>query len=206
MVLGVLVVSFSLFSGQVASPAVEAPPARWSVGTGLGLFEGTGLAALGSLSGGLLNTALLNVSPAPRVTFERLINDRLTLGLGLVAQYGKAVEGGTEQGSVSALLGPRWIFTNPESPIALSGYVAGLVGYGVVAVSQVAGGTLTLGGVIGAALERVLIDRLALRLQLQLLRVTWSESWQTGALAAQVSHNTQVSFIPGPSLELRFYF
>lgn len=243
MVAVALSLSLSLFAAQVepvpadpapvpvAAPAVAPapPPApvpswpRWSVGTGVGLFDGAPVGllggGLGSLGGGgtgglggLGGLSVVAFAPAPRLTFERLFGEHLAMGLGVVGDYQSVAQTRFERGSVSVLVGPRWIITNPDAPVAVSAYAAGLFGYGVIDFGDSKGTTLTVGGVGGLALERWLIERLAVRLQVQLIRATWNESQTSLASplnpvpAGSTSNSTQVSFIPGPSLELRLYF
>lgn len=201
-----------------AAPVASWP--RWSVGTGLGLFDGVssglavgglgGLAGAGGL-GGLGGLSTLNLSPTPRLTFERLFGEHVALALGVFGDYQSVQEAAFERGGVGAVIGPRFIITNPDAPVAVSAYTAALVSYAITDLSQFGSSTTSVGGVGGLALERWLIERLAIRIQVQLLRATWSEtkSWADSALGGRQvvwSHSTQVSFIPGPSVELRLYF
>lgn len=197
-----------------AAPAVSWP--RWSVGTGLGLFDGVGLAALGGLAGqgglgGLGGLSVINPSPTPRLTFERLFGEHVALALGVFGDYQSIQESNFERGGVGALLGPRFILTNPDAVVAVSAYAAALVSYSIADLSQFSSSSLTIGGAGGLALERWLIERLAIRIQVQLIRATWSETQSRaesalGGVQSLWAHSTQVSFIPGPSVELRLYF
>jgi hypothetical protein len=197
-----------------AAPAVSWP--RWSVGTGLGLFDGVAVGAIGGLAGqgglgGLGGLSVLSPSPTPRLTFERLFGEHVALALGIFGDYQSVQESKFERGGVGALFGPRFILTNPDAVVSVSAYAAALVSYSLSDLVQFSSSSLTIGGAGGLALERWLIERLAIRIQVQLIRATWSEIQSRvdsalGGVQSAWAHSTQVSFIPGPSVELRLYF
>jgi len=112
-----------------AAPAVSWP--RWSVGTGFGFFDAVGTTSLAGSLGGLGGLSTVSASPTPRLTFERLFGEHVGLMVGLFGDYQSIKEANIERGSVGGLLGPRFIITNPDAPVAVSAYAAALLAYGV---------------------------------------------------------------------------
>lgn len=228
VVVGVVTLCSSLFLSQVEAPVPAPTPApapppparvteapRWSVGAGFGIFESLGLSALPALGGSGSLSGVVSITPTPRLTAERLFGDHFALGLGLVATFQAGDTNAMTNASIGATLGPRWILTNPDAVVAVSAWVAAVASYGVLEFpATFALRSTSFGGLAGVALERTLLERLSIRLHLQLARVTWSRSVleQTGtplidpAPAATRAEVTQASFLPSPSLELRFYF
>lgn len=224
MVGGVVTLCSALVLSQVAAPPpapTPPPPAHvtepphWSVGAGFGFFESLGLSTLPALGGSGSLSGLVSSTLTPRLTAERLFGDHFALGLGLVATFQAGDANSMTNAGVGATLGPRWIITNPDAIVAVSAWVAAVASYGVLELpTSFALRSTSFGGLAGVALERTLIERLTIRLQLQLARVTWSrgvlEQTATPLIDASPATTraevTQASFLPAPSVELRFYF
>lgn len=232
-----LAVSIVVLLSQVAraedvatAPTTDTPQPKWSVGAGIGLGESS-YAGVGGLIGGL-GTVYSPLAPTPRLSFERVFSEHFALGLGLMASYqsgeqpiygtslGSAIgQQSTSSSSVAVSVGPRWPLTDPASPIAFSLYAAATAGYATMSLGNpgdepLGGHSFSFGINGGLAVERMLIDRLALRITAQMVRATLGRNFvQTtstptvlGSAVTQASTATQISAVPSPSIELRFYF
>jgi hypothetical protein len=219
---------------QEVTPTAEPSTApRWSLGAGVGFGDsGLIITGLGGVLGGLSSPQAS--LPSARLAFERILGDRLVLGLGLTASYSSGefpmsvvsqsgdpvtLQTKNESGSVALTLAPRWILTEPTFPVALSVYAALTGGYSANSVG--AAGLEEQGGHAffaslsgGVAVERMLIERLAIRISTQILRASLSRNFTkttltpsvVGSATTQFSTAEQFGFAPSPSVELRLYF
>jgi hypothetical protein len=196
----------------------------WSLGAGLtfgsayaGLLVGAG--ALGGLG------SLTYASPgvAPNVSIERAFSSRVALGLGLEAAVGTSTTVGSAlpgPTSVSVNLGvsPRFTLTPQSAPVAFAVFATVFAGYSTlsypVSEDQATGSRmLSLGALAGISLEKRFLERLAVRVQAQLVRLGLVRTWATlptapSPLTAEnlvVSSTFNASVIPSPSIELRLY-
>ncbi len=217
---------------SAVSTTITAQP-KWSLGAGIGFGDSSfafgGLGALGGLGGfGWWYQAF---TPTPRLSFERIFSEHFVLGLGLTASYevgssptfGPVIAGSTlsrnESGSTAISLFPRWILTNADSPVAFSVYAAATGGYAAVRIGypeeepQI-GRSYSVGLNGGITLERMLIERLALRISTQIVHATLAQNFiqststpaVLGSAVTQTSTTAQASVVPSPSIELRLYF
>lgn len=171
-----------------------------------------------------VNGAAPPYSPTPVLTFERILSERLSLLLGLAGSYSGGPIYSSEppinqrSGGLTASLGPRFVLSDASLPVAVSVYVAGSAGYAAASygtpsdMSQ-GGHTWSFGASGGVAVERQLINRLALRIQTQLVRATLDQSFTrfpmtplSGTVQERNDTSLRVSFLPSPSVELRLYF
>lgn len=218
---------------EVTTTTEPAMPARWSAAAGVGFGDsGLIIAGVGSGLGGL--SSLQASVPSGRLAFERILTDRFSVGLGLSASYSSAespltllnqngeslsVQSKSEGGSVALTLAPRWILTEPTFPVAFSVYAAVTGGYSANSFGAVGfegqgshAFFASLSG--GVAVERMLIDRLAIRISTQILRASVSRSFAKttatptvlGSSTTQFSTSAQLGLAPSPSVELRLYF
>jgi hypothetical protein len=184
-----LVIILSLCVSQVGfaqeTVSVEAP--RWSAGAGLG-FSSSVLGFAGPSS--------------PRLVGEFFLTPRIALGFGIEVTSVSSVLPNTSWLTGLISVGPRGILTEPTSPVEIS--VFGGLSAGLQAQTS-ANALIYFGGYAGLTLERKLMDRLAIRLSTELLRVMTAT-----ALSEPNSLNgatrTLITVLPSPALELRFYF
>lgn len=221
-----VVVGVRAFADPVAAGPAERPLApTWSIGAGLSFGFG-GLAfggGLGSIPGATPSLGgLIAVSGAsPSVSLERMFSHQFALGVGLEGNVSTNSTVGSAQrpvaGGASLGLSPRFT-PSPESwPVALTFYATSSVGWNAGGFESVAGRQeyqqlqLALGG--GIALEKRFFERLAVRVQAQLLRVTFFRTWNSIPLAVSdetiisrsVSSSFSAGLVPAPSMELRLY-
>ncbi|MBM4780529.1 MAG: hypothetical protein GQE15_22755 [Archangiaceae bacterium] len=220
-----ILVSVPALADELATP--PAPPATvasvtpptWSLGAGLTFFAPTTqlIGVLGG-TGGL--SALATTTPvSPSVSIERLFSPQFALGLGLDASLESTsltgIAATSPRGSVGVGVSPRFIVTNPDAPVSFTLYSTLFLGYasGGQAVVGAVGNALTSavsGGVGGGiALELKLLERLSVRAQANLVRLTVSRSTiavsSGGATSESVLNTVGVNVLPTPSLELRLY-
>lgn len=229
--MGVLLSGVVQAQGESAPPLVTKP--NWSVGAGIGLGEsGFALAGLSGLLGGLGGVSSAYVS-TPRLSFERLLSERVALVFGLAANHqagvlpvfltssepGGVLQRSTSSSSAALSVGPRWVVTTPQSPIAVSVFAMASAGYATLSYGDAGeepqGAHSFLFGILGGlAIERMLIDRLALRIQTQIISANFARRFEQTTLTPTVlgsartygSAWSQVSVVPLPSVELRLYF
>lgn len=194
-----------------ALPPLATP--TWSLGAGLSFFAS-------GVSGGIAATTPNGLAPltspvTPSVSVERLFSPRFALGLGL---EGTVQNVSTNRGATNVLIGaigfgisPRFIMTSTNAPVSFTFFSTLLAGYstGGQAVEgnpNVFGNALSLGVGGGIALELRLLERLALRVQANLARLSIST---LASVSGGGNGFNQVvvgaSFIPSPSIELRLY-
>jgi hypothetical protein len=212
-----------------ADEPAAAPPfvPTWSLGAGLtlgsqyfgGLLGTGGLGVLGGL--GTLTYAYPGI--APNVSIERAFSSRFALGLGLEAAVGTSTTVGSTlpaPTAVSVNLGvsPRFTLTPRSAPVAFTVFATVFAGYSTFSYPVTEDRTtsskaFSLGAAGGMALEKRFLERLAVRVQAQLVRLGFVRTWATlptvpGPLAAEnstVNSSFNASLIPSPSIELRLY-
>lgn len=203
----------------------KADPPRWSLGTGVGVGFG-GFTYVGSLSavgaapagaGGLGALGSLGGTITPSVSLERVFTPRFALGLGLdgtIATTTVVAGASSLMGRVGLGVSPRFTLTSEQSPVAFTVYATAFASYSAADYVQSEAQTLWLGLLGGVALERRLVERVALRVQAQFLRVGFSRWWAATTVPAADGSPTQqpsvgssfnAGFEPVPSVELRLY-
>jgi hypothetical protein len=222
-----LFASSALGNEEVAAPPAPlvVPPTRlprlatptWSVGAGLAFFTPSyGLVGLGGAGGGLTSLSVLT-PVAPSVSVERLFSPQFALGLGLEGSVQSNNFNPSSRslltGSIGLGVSPRFIMTNPDAPVSFTLYSTLLAGYsgapGAATVSPAGltlsppGSALSVGVGGGFAFELRLLERLSVRVQVHLARLSLtSQTFSNGAFNQLL---LGASFIPSPSLELRLY-
>ncbi|MBM4776425.1 MAG: hypothetical protein GQE15_01870 [Archangiaceae bacterium] len=206
----------------------------WSLGAGLSYTFGgglLGLGALGTASGGLGGlTVASSPSLTPNVSLERAFSSHFALGLGVEAGTNSISVVGVPQrtlpsGSVAIGLSPRFTLTKTSAPVAFTLFATlatGFAGSGsVVSIltptpMEVTSSTQTfaVGATGGIALEKRVFERLAVRIQAQLARVSLNRFWTTSQLSdseggvvnsRNVASVVNANLVPSPSIELRLY-
>lgn len=208
----------------------------WSLGAGLSYSFGGGLLGLGGLGtaapgglGGL--TVLAYPSLVPNVSLERAFSNHFALGLGVEAGVSTtSMVGATRpnpvSGSIAIGLSPRFTLTSASAPVAFTVFATLATGYsssgavfstGTPTPVDVSWSSqaLSVGVLGGIALEKRFFERLAVRVQAQLARVSLNRGWSasqsldqsTGAVvdARSVGSVVNASLVPSPSIELRLY-
>lgn len=210
------------------APAETALAPTWSIGAGLGFGFfvggiGTLPGALPSAPGGL---GLWSGGLAPSVSIERMFSHRFALGFGLEGTVTTSSTVGSSQpgplfGGASLGVSPRFTVSPEPWPVALTVFATTFLGgyagsssfgsEGVLGRSEFQNLQLGLSG--GLALEKRFFERLAVRIQAQLIRVTFTRAWQTLPQMADVAivplrsvgSSFSAGFAPAPSIELRLY-
>ncbi|MDP3233768.1 MAG: hypothetical protein Q8N26_13390 [Myxococcales bacterium] len=129
------------------------------------------------------------------------------LGLGVEAAVTTLSPFGTTWGSATIGVSPRFTLTPEHSPVAFTVLATVFTGYSSLSVLGPMG-TQTVSGRAsgGIALEKRFFDRLAIRIQAQLARVTLSRTSSPLTTGNQaVGSVINASFVPSPSIELRLY-
>lgn len=206
-------------TARAAEPELEP---TWSLGAGLSYGFGglLGLVAASPDSPGLV--ALASPSLVPNVSLERAFSNHFALGLGLEAGVStRSTVGSTRpspvSGSVAIGLSPRFTLTSAAAPVAFTVFTTmatGIASWGG-ADNTSNSQTLTLGLSGGVSLEKRFFERLAVRIQAQLARVTLNRTWSawqavdpmTGAVvdSRSVGSVVNANLVPSPSIELRLY-
>lgn len=205
----------------VATPRVATP--TWSLGAGLSFFSpvsSAGLLAGSSL--GLLGT-VTTIPITPSVSVERVFSPQFALGLGFEGSVQSVVTAvqpstaapTTSSGTIGLGLSPRFVMTNADAPVSFTLFSTLFAGYSSSGPSagvsnfQVSSHALAVGVGGGIAFELRLLERLAVRVQANLARLSLSSVTvrTTGGVAASEANQLLVgaSFIPSPSIELRLY-
>lgn len=195
-------------------PPAAPPPATapaWSIGAGLTFFAPVTTQTLTAGMVGLVGGLSLLAPVTPNVSIERLFTPHFALGLGLEASLSTTASATAApiSGSVGFALSPRFILTNVDAPVSFTLYATVFAGYASVALSAappLSASAVSLGVAGGIAFERRLIDRLSLRAQASLVRLSLAQV--TSATGASAAGTTAISanLIPSPSVELRLYF
>lgn len=203
------------------SPTAPVTAPTWSLGAGLTFFAPTTqvIALAGQLGGTGLAGLTATTPVSPSVSIERLFSAQFALGLGVDASLESTsltgIAATSPRGSIGLGLSPRFILTNADAPVSFTLYSTVFLGYasGGQAVLGLAGNTLTSaisGGVGGGiALELKLLERLSVRAQANLVRLTVSRTAiavsANGAMSESILNTVGVNVLPTPSLELRLY-
>lgn len=194
-----------------ATAAVEAP--RWSLGFGYAPSIVTVLTSDSGLDG------LLTSTPRVSTTIERRVGDATWLGLQLGGNYGSSHpedSRGWEYGSLYAQVGVRHVL-NPKGLVEVSLWGAASASYWSGAYPNPSeqepdavhsSRAFSLGLVGGLALERELIQGLALRLSSSVAQASWNKTldWTSRADLRRAVESTSVSVAFAPMLELRYAF
>ncbi len=190
---------------------IDAP--RWSVGFGYAPAVVTVLTSTRGIGG------LASSSPRLSTTIERRVGDATWLGFQLGGHYSDfRPEYGqdSEQGGLSAQLGVRHVL-NPKGLVEVSLWGAATADYWTISYpspsEQVpdaisSGRGFTVGVVGGLALERELVQGLALRLSSSVAQAHWGKTfeWTSGSDFRHTSESGSVSLAFAPMLELRYAF
>ncbi|MGA9521141.1 MAG: hypothetical protein WBV82_06740 [Myxococcaceae bacterium] len=217
----------------LTGPAWAHAPGEWSVGAGLGAGFFLDPAPVQLSPVGALPVASL---PAAQVNVEKKIGPRVSLMLGVLgsfqdssldAQPDLAVRSSSRRGSAGASAGMRFRVTGDDAPVDVSVFGALNVGYAAVSEERVAIDPPSAGGaadasyvsdIIGGGLnagfsvERMLVDRLSVRLNASVFQATYSDlemrlsstSLPTDTLDGGAVFNANLLIRPG--IELRMYF
>lgn len=229
-------IAVSLFASSALGEEFAPPPApptvsarlvtpTWSLGAGLSFFSPVYSAGTLGGTGGLGSLGAVATTPVtPSVSVERVFSPQFALGLGFEGSI-QSLSGATQgpasspTGTIGIGLSPRFIMTNADAPVSFTLFSTVSAGYsasgpGSVALGTGAAGFLSssalsvgLGG--GVAFELRLLERLSIRVQANLVRlsVTSLTTRFSGGGPAIEQNQTLVgaSFIPSPSIELRLY-
>lgn len=206
----------------------------WSLGAGLSYTIGGGLLGLGSLgtpSGGLGGlTVVSSPSLTPNVSLERAFSPHFALGLGLEAGTSSVSVVGVPQrsppsGSVAIGVSPRFTLTSASAPVAFTLFATLATGFaGAGSVVSIltptpmeltsSSQTFAVGAAGGIALEKRFFERLSVRIQAQLARVSLNRFWTASQLvdsegavvnSRNVASVVNANLVPSPSIELRLY-
>jgi hypothetical protein len=194
-----------------ATAAIEAP--RWSLGFGYAPSVVTVLTSNSGLGGVLTST------PRVSTTVERRVGDATWLGFQLGGRYGSSStedSRGSESGGLYAQLGVRHVL-NPKGLVEVSLWGAASADYWTgsypspseqVPDAVHSGRGFSLGLVGGLALERELVQGLALRLSSSVAQANWGKTmdWASGSDLRSTSEFGSVSLAFAPMLELRYAF
>lgn len=212
-------------SAPPVAPASALPPLAtptWSLGAGLSFFAPVSSVGLlgGTGAGGSLGT-LATIPVTPSVSVERVFSPQFALGLGLEGsiQYvssGSQTTSNAPAGSIGVGLSPRFTMTGPDAPVSFALFATLFGGYNSIEGSGMpssppvlSSNALAIGVGGGVAFELRLLERLAVRVQASLVRLSLSSfTTRISMLAPQNQFNETVvggSFIPSPSLELRLF-
>lgn len=210
-------------SARAAEPELEP---TWSLGAGFSYGFGglLGLGGMGTASPGGLGGLGVLASPSlvPNVSLERAFSNHFALGLGLEAGVSTSSTVGATRpnpvsGSVAIGLSPRFTLTSAAAPVAFTVFTTMATGFGSWsgAVDTSNSQTFTVGLSGGVSLEKRFFERLAVRIQAQLARVTLNRAWSawqtidpsTGAVvdARSVGSVVNANLMPSPAIELRLY-
>ncbi|MDP3237068.1 MAG: hypothetical protein Q8S33_15010 [Myxococcales bacterium] len=113
-------------------------------------------------------------------------------------------------GTIGFGVSPRFILTSADAPVSFTLFSTLFAGYnaGVPSAlgnSVVFSNALSVGVGGGIALELRLLERLSLRVQANLARLSLSTSTTASGLIGFSQVVVGASFIPSPSIELRLY-
>ncbi|MCU0661897.1 MAG: hypothetical protein MUC50_06170 [Myxococcota bacterium] len=205
----------------------------WSVGAGIGLMLYGSPWGMESSLGGLSSS--FSLSPFGTVLLEKQLSDQLALTFDVSGTYSHRNKSGEPEGGwysmnfkhiygANASVGIRWIF-NPGGPVEVSGLasIAGIVTGGKGEYRDSADGAdaedgyvvldseftnYALGGNIGIAFERKLMDHLFLRLQTNLLAASWgsgTEQWEQadGSFRKEKDSLFNIGLAFAPAIQLR---
>lgn len=203
-----------------AAPARPKAPRNWNIGAGI------------AASGEGFNTFFTRGLPGYRAALERRVGNRTWLAINAQVGYDsvESLEASTSanpnptetvtvnQTNTSVLLGARHVFV--EGVVDVSGYSAVLAGYHTVsgdtlaasgAFALLGGDGYDLGLLLGVAVERELIDALALRLAVDLASAKLSSEEASNRGSAGETQKTPLGRARAalnvlPSLQLHFYF
>ncbi len=221
-----VLLAVALPCAAVAQEGARAAPS-WSLGAGV-QFGGI-LASSSPLIIG--NTFVVSVpsTPSPVVSLERRVGERTWLAVGLAGSF-ESLTGdrispaltisSVRTAGIALSTGLRFPVTRPAAPVEVSLLALGELGYSTWRIAYspaIASATddvyaVSAGASLGLAVERELLDRLAVRIATSLLRASWSYAHDAGianpltfAPATHVnSFSVGVNLVP--LLELRLAF
>ena len=223
-----LVATSALGEELVPPPAPPPISARlvtptWSLGAGLSFFSPVFSAGLLGGTGGLAGLGTLASTPVtPSVSVERVFSPQFALGLGFegsIQSVSAAQTASSPTGTIGIGLSPRFIMTNADAPVSFTlfstvsaGYSAsgpGSVSLGTGTAGFLSSGALAVGLGSGVAFELRLLERLSVRVQANLVRLSVASLTTRFSAGGPVTEQNQVlvgaSFLPSPSIELRLY-